>query len=87
LNPPEPPHPAGADSLSEPPFGAPWQARAFALTLAAHQAGLFTWPQWSAALGRALQDAAPDGSDYYTRWLLALETLIAEVGEPARLRD
>ena len=59
------------------PFEAPWQARAFALTLAAHEAGLFTWPQWSAALGRALERAAPDGSDYYDRWLEALETVLA----------
>ena len=59
------------------PFEAPWQARAFALTLAAHEAGLFTWPQWSAALGRALDGAAPDGSDYYDRWLEALETVLA----------
>jgi nitrile hydratase accessory protein len=73
LSPPElpqtPPPPEAA-------FAAPWQARAFALTLAAHEAGLFTWPEWSAALGRALEGAAPDGSDYYLRWLVALEGLL-----------
>jgi nitrile hydratase accessory protein len=58
------------------PFDAPWQARAFALAVAAHEAGLFDWPAWSAALSRALEGAAPDGSDYYERWLVALETLM-----------
>ena len=59
------------------PFAAPWQARAFALTVAAHEAGLFTWPEWSAELGRALEGSAIDGADYYDRWLLALEALMA----------
>jgi hypothetical protein len=49
------------------------------LTVAAHEAGLFDWPEWSAALGRALEGAAPDGSDYYERWLLALEACLRRV--------
>ena len=32
-----------------PVFAAPWQAQAFALTLALHQKGLFTWPEWAQA--------------------------------------
>jgi nitrile hydratase accessory protein len=60
------------------PFEAPWQARAFALAVAAHEAGLFDWPEWSAALGKALEGARPDGSDYYERWLLALERLLGD---------
>ena len=60
----------------ENPFDAPWQAQAFAMTLALHQAGLFTWPEWAAALGKALEGAAPDGSDYYACWLSALEAIV-----------
>jgi nitrile hydratase accessory protein len=65
------------------PFEAPWQARAFALAVAAHDAGLYDWPEWSATLGRALQGAAPDGSDYYERWLLALEEILQDQARPA----
>lgn len=67
----------------ENPFAAPWQAQAFAMTVALHQAGLFTWSEWAATLGRMLQGAAADGSDYYDRWLLALEALLAEKGQAA----
>ena len=63
------------------PFDAPWQAQAFALTLALHQARVFTWPEWAATLGEALQGGAPDGSDYYNRWLVALERLLAAKGQ------
>lgn len=65
----------------ERPFDHPWQAQAFALTLALHEQGLFTWPEWAEALGKALQDAAPDGSDYYQRWLAALEALLTARGQ------
>jgi nitrile hydratase accessory protein len=83
LNPPEPPLTAARAARPGPPdapFDAPWQARAFALAVAAHEAGLFDWPEWSAALGHALEGAAPDGSDYYERWLVALEALVAARG-------
>ena len=33
-----------------PVFAEPWQARAFALALALHEAGLFSWNEWAAAL-------------------------------------
>lgn len=62
----------------ENPFDAPWQAQAFAMTVALHQAGLFTWTEWAATLNKALQGAAPDGSDYYTCWLRALEAILTE---------
>ena len=31
-------------------FSEPWQAHAFAMTLQLHEKGLFTWPEWAAAL-------------------------------------
>lgn len=68
-----------------PVFGAPWQAQAFAMTLALHQRGLFTWPEWAQALGRRIAAApAADGEDagtaYYRQWLAALEDIVASKG-------
>ncbi len=31
-------------------FHEPWEAQAFAVTLALHERGLFSWPAWAAAL-------------------------------------
>lgn len=70
MNPPEPPAP-------ERPFDQPWQAQAFAMTVALHQAGLFSWADWAEALGAELKGGAADGSDYWDRWLVALEKLAA----------
>jgi nitrile hydratase accessory protein len=65
-----------------PVFNAPWEARAFAMVLALHERGLFTWPQWSQALARQIDIAreagdADLGHDYYRYWLKALETLVS----------
>jgi nitrile hydratase accessory protein len=60
------------------PFSAPWQAQAFGLTVALHRAGLFSWPDWTQALGAELAHGADDGSDYWNRWLAALERLVAQ---------
>ena len=64
-----------------PVFNDPWEARAFAMVLALHERGLFTWPQWAAALSRQIalaQDSgdADLGDTYYRHWLLALESLV-----------
>jgi nitrile hydratase accessory protein len=66
--------------MTEPdhPFAAPWQAQAFGLTVALHQAGLFTWPDWAQTLGAELKHGAADGSDYWDRWLATLERLVAD---------
>jgi len=61
---------------AEPAFAEPWQAQSFALTLALHVREIFTWAERADALGDALQGAAVDGSDYYERWLTALEALL-----------
>lgn len=66
-----------SDPRPERPFDQPWQAQAFALTVALHRAGLFTWPDWAQALGAELRGGAPDGADYWDRWLVALERLVA----------
>src|SRR6267378_2091586 len=68
-----------------PVFREPWEAQAFAMTLALHERGLFTWPQWAATLAdeikRAQQAGDPDtGETYYHHWLAALARLVARSG-------
>ena len=68
-----------------PVFHEPWQAQAFAMTLALYKRGLFTWPEWAAALGAEIKRAqaagdADRGDTYYQHWLAALERLVAEKG-------
>ena len=72
-----------AGNAAEPVFAAPWQAHAFAMTVHLHQQGLFSWPQWAAALSAQIRSSAgddghDDGSRYYTHWLNALEKLVIE---------
>ena len=71
--------PAGFD---EPVFAEPWQAEAFAMTVALHDKGLFSWSEWAEALSAEVKqpDAASDGRDYYEHWLAALETLLSRKG-------
>ena len=68
-----------------PVFREPWEAQAFAMALALHARGLFTWPEWAATLGAEIKRAQaagdPDtGGTYYRHWLNALERLVAEKG-------
>lgn len=68
-----------------PVFREPWEAHAFAMTLALHKRGLFTWPEWAATLGAEIKRAQaagdPDtGETYYRHWLSALESLVAKTG-------
>jgi nitrile hydratase accessory protein len=66
-----------------PVFREPWEAQAFAMTLALYERGLFTWPEWAATLAdeikRAQAAGDPDtGETYYRHWLNALERMVAE---------
>jgi nitrile hydratase accessory protein len=68
-----------------PVFREPWEAQAFAMTLALHERGVFTWSEWADALGAEIKHAQaagdPDtGETYYRHWLAALERLVAEKG-------
>jgi len=68
-----------------PVFREPWEAQAFAITLALHERGVFTWPQWAATLSEEIKRAQaagdPDtGETYYHHWLAALERLAAQKG-------
>ena len=69
----------------EPVFREPWEAQAFAMALALHERGVFTWPEWAATLSaeikRAQEAGDPDtGETYYRHWLNALERLVSEKG-------
>ena len=68
-----------------PVFREPWEAQAFAMTLALHERKLFTWPEWAATLADEIKKAQaagdPDtGETYYRHWLAALERIVAEKG-------
>jgi nitrile hydratase accessory protein len=68
-----------------PVFREPWEAQAFAMALALHARGLFTWPEWASTLGEEIRRAQaagdPDtGATYYRHWLAALERLVAAKG-------
>jgi len=76
-----------------PVFREPWEAQAFAMTLALHERGLFTWPEWAATLADEIKKAQaagdPDtGETYYQHWLNALERMVAHKGvtDPATLK-
>lgn len=79
---------------SSPVFQAPWEAEAFAMVLALHEGGLFSWSEWAStlagAISRAQQAGDPDlGDTYYLHWLNALELMILSKGvsEPEQLEQ
>jgi nitrile hydratase accessory protein len=68
-----------------PTFKEPWEAQAFAITLALHRRGVFTWDEWASTLGREIKEAQargdPDtGATYYHHWLAAIERIVREKG-------
>lgn len=81
-------------STNEQVFGAPWQAQVFAMTVALHERGEFTWGEWAQALSvriaQAQADGDPDdGTTYYERWAEALEDVIVgkSLGSASELTD
>ncbi len=78
--------PAGLHRDGEGPvFAAPWEAQAFAMTLALHERGAFTWTEWAAALAEVIAEVrrrgdADTGEDYYRHWMTALERIVARKG-------
>jgi nitrile hydratase accessory protein len=87
--PPLPDLPADSDG---PVFSAPWEAQAFALVLSLYDKGLFSWPEWAAALAEEIKRAQaagdPDtGETYYRHWLAALEKMLTmkKLTTPERL--
>lgn len=77
-----------------PVFRAPWEAQAFAMTLALHERGEFTWSEWAEALSEAIAEGgkrgdADTGENYYRHWMSALERIAARKGlvSASRLRE
>jgi nitrile hydratase accessory protein len=80
------------DGVAAPPrangelvFAEPWESRAFGVALSLHQAGVFPWEDFQAALIAAIAEdertRAPDAPySYYRCWLTALEAVLADLG-------
>ena len=63
------------------PFAEPWQAQVFALAVLLNERGVFSWSEWTQALGAEIA-AAPEKA-YYAAWLDALEALLVAKGVAA----
>jgi nitrile hydratase accessory protein len=66
-----------------PVFHEPWEAQAFAMAVALHERGVFSWSEWASVLGEEIKRAQatgdPDtGETYYRHWLAALERIVGE---------
>jgi nitrile hydratase accessory protein len=65
-------------------FDKPWELRAFALAVAAHQNGYYDWSEFQLALIGAIRrwEGDPEQAPwrYYERWLEALETVLSGTG-------
>jgi nitrile hydratase accessory protein len=66
-------------------FDAPWELRALALGVAAHEAGEYAWADFQHELIRSIKDWEATGGNrtdwrYYDRWLEAFEALLTGSG-------
>jgi len=66
-----------------PVFRAPWEAQAFGMAVALHEAGRFQWRELAERLAAQIGAARErgqndDGAAYYHHWLAALEVLVAD---------
>jgi nitrile hydratase accessory protein len=67
-------------------FEEPWQIRALALAVAAHDQGRFPWSDFQGRLVAAISDweqtpaAERDDWEYYRHWVRALEQLVIDQG-------
>lgn len=71
-------------SDGEPVFDAPWQARAFSITVSLNESGLFDWSEWVDAFSASIKQFEKTGSiessdDYYRLWLDTLEVFSNEL--------
>ena len=67
------------------PFDEPWHAEVFAVTVHLSDQNLFSWAEWTDAIGEKISTVklrrSIDGSDdYYNLWLQALIELISNKG-------
>lgn len=59
-----------------PVFAEPWEAQAFAMTVALNEAGRLEWTDWAEAFSSELRSGDP----YYICWLRTLEAVLAREG-------
>jgi nitrile hydratase accessory protein len=57
-------------------FREPWEARAFGLVVAMHDAGHYTWEEFRTRLIAEIETTDDDGTGYYRQWLAAFEQLL-----------
>ena len=67
------------------PFDEPWHSEVFAVTVHLSERNLFSWAEWTEALGEQISKVklrrCIDGSnDYYNLWLQALVELLSTKG-------
>ena len=67
------------------PFDEPWHAEVFAVTLHLSEQKIFSWAEWTDAIGKQINKAKLTGpidcsNDYYTLWLHTLIELISTKG-------
>lgn len=71
------------DQDGGPVFTAPWEAKVFAMTVKAHETGVFSWPEWAETLGAELAkdgDGSAGELGYYDHWLNAFEKILTKKG-------
>jgi nitrile hydratase accessory protein len=63
-------------------FAEPWESRAFAMSLALCEAGVFTWREFQGELIARIERQHDTSTDwcYYEHWLGALEDVLASRG-------
>lgn len=69
----------------DPVFKAPWEAHAFAMAVALHERGAFSWNEWASTLAEVIAEVKArgerdTGEEYYEHWLAALERLAQRKG-------
>lgn len=62
-------------SAADPVFAEPWEAHAFAIVVALHDRGLFSWSEWAEALG--VHTAETGKAADYAAWLTTVEGLLS----------
>lgn len=61
-------------------FDTSWEIRAFALAVAAHQQGVYDWPEFQQALVASIADGDDRRWSYYEHWVEALEAVLGAGG-------
>ncbi len=65
-----------------PTFDEPWQAQVFALAVSLSERGVFSWSEWTRALGAEIAAGPAEAGNeaYFQAWLAALEKLLIAKG-------